>query len=96
MICRVWFSLLDEHHRIIDTPILEYKSYIDVPTIVDNLPTNLTIIISVETRLASMLQLRAWRFTDADQQKLYSGDKYFEFLPQMKEKIFAWGRGFTG
>lgn len=92
-LCTVYFAVLDANHRPVDTPMVEYKGYIDAPAIVDDrMNSKLTISITVESRLGAMLQKRSWRFTDADQQKLYPGDKFFEFIPQMTEKVFAWGK----
>ena len=51
-----------------------------------------TISISVESRLVDWERPRVHRYTNADQQIAYPGDKGLEFVAQMVEKELVWGR----
>ncbi len=46
--------------------------------------------ISVRSRLSDWERERILRYTDADQQKLYPGDKGMEFIPQLSQRKIIW------
>lgn len=46
--------------------------------------------ISVRSRLSDWERPRVLRYTDADQQKLYPGDKGMEFIPQLSQRKIIW------
>ncbi len=64
---------------------------------VDNMEVALgktaTLTVRVESRLAEWERPRNLYFTSQTHARLYSGDKFFEYAPQMEEKELAWGRG---
>jgi len=49
------------------------------------------ITLNAETELISHRQANGSLFTDEDQQKRFSGDKAFEFLPQIQDARIQWG-----
>lgn len=46
--------------------------------------------IAVKSRLADWERSRNLKYTDADQQKLYPGDKGMEYIPQLAQKKIVW------
>ena len=51
----------------------------------------LTITLRCESHLAQFQRENGARFTDEDQQDRYSGDRFFEYLPQMQDLKLKWG-----
>jgi hypothetical protein len=83
-----WLGLLDAAGALIGDPIVEYTGRLDTMTIVEGEQTA-TISVTVESEMASLMSAAARRFNDADQQKEYSGDKFFQYVAQMREKVLA-------
>jgi hypothetical protein len=50
------------------------------------------VSLSVENRLVDLDRPRVRRYTDADQQDEYPGDRGFEFVASLVEKEITWGR----
>lgn len=83
--CSIWLGILTDNYQLIGTPSLEFQGRIDTLSIIEEGSTA-TMSINMESRFASILRPNVRRMTDRDQQSLYPGDKFFEFLPQMREK----------
>lgn len=81
-----YLALLNDQGVVIDTPILEYGGRLDTMTIVEGEETS-TITVTVESEMAALMSSAARRFDDNDQQKQHPGDKFFNYVAQMKEKI---------
>ena len=54
-----------------------------------------TITVKVESKLLELERQRVLRYTSAIQKSLYSGDKGFDFVDQLQDKKFIWGRSET-
>ena len=50
-----------------------------------------TISVSAESRLAAWDRPNVRRYNHEDQQIDYPGDKFFEFVPQMVDRLLVWG-----
>ncbi|QUN06426.1 hypothetical protein KDN34_02885 [Shewanella yunxiaonensis] len=50
-----------------------------------------TISLNVNSRAIDWKNARNGRYTDADQQAKYPGDKFFEFVPQAVDHELQWG-----
>lgn len=85
----LYVALFDANNQIIADPVLEWSGRADTMQIVDG-AENSAISVTAESRYADFARPRVRRFTDADQQAAYPGDKFFEFLPQMVEKTIIW------
>lgn len=87
--CWVYLQCLDEQDRpITATPYLLFRGSLDN---IEGVKGNAASFkISVKSRLADWERPRKLRYTDADQQKLYPGDKGMEFIPQLSERILVW------
>ncbi len=51
-----------------------------------------TVTITAESRVAAWSRTQERRYTDAEQQAQYPGDKGLEFISQAAQKEVAWGR----
>jgi len=52
-----------------------------------------TINLTAESRLVDLQRARERRYTDEDQQAVYSGDVGFEYVPGLQDKELSWGAG---
>ncbi len=85
----VYVAFFDANHQIIADPVLEWSGRADTMSVSDSADQS-TITLTAESRFADFARARERRFSDADQQAAYPGDKFFEFLPQMAEKTIIW------
>jgi hypothetical protein len=75
------------------TPTVElFTGYIDRMDI-DEGPETSTIALSVESRLIDLERARVFRFTDQSQKSRFPNDKGLEFVEDLQDKQFNWGRG---
>jgi len=75
------------------TPVVEvFNGYIDQMTIMEGAETS-SIAISVESRLIDLERARIFRYNDQNQKARYPNDRGFEFVEDLQDKKFNWGRG---
>lgn len=87
---RLWLSLLDNSTgAMIGEPYMLANGRMDAPTIEDNGNTG-SITITAESILIDLERPRERRFTHEDQQDLYPGDKFFEFVPDIQNREIVW------
>lgn len=82
----MWFGVMNPNGTLIDTPVLEWQGRIDTLSIAESQDTA-TIVTTAESRMAALMRAAPRRYNDADQQKLYLGDKIFNYTAQMREKV---------
>ena len=87
----MYLAFFDADSALIDEPISIYRGLLDVMEMKTD-QTTASIIARSETRLRILRGASNIRYTDAEQQKNYSGDVFFEFVPAMQEKNLIWGR----
>lgn len=68
-----------------------FNGYIDQMTIAEGAETS-TITVSVESRLIDLERARIFRYNDQNQKARYANDKGFEFVEDLQDKQFNWGR----
>ena len=89
------FLLLENDGRIIvgddDAPAQMFRGYIDTMNIQEGAETS-SIAVSVESRLIDLERVRVRRYTDQLQKALFAGDKGLEFVEDLQDKTFNWGR----
>ena len=51
-----------------------------------------TVTLTAESRLRDLERVRTRRYTDADQQSRFPGDKGLEYVPSLQDKQLIWGR----
>lgn len=88
---RLWVLLVDEDHAPVGPACLVMRGRMD--TMVIERGETATIRLNVESQLVDLERPRALRWTDADQQNLFTGDRGFSFVSQAVEKKLAWGKG---
>ena len=83
---KLWVAVYDESvGALVGTPMAEYVGRMD--TLELNLREGVcTVSVNVESPLADLQRPAGGRFTDADQQSRFPGDKFFEFVPQQAER----------
>ena len=86
--CKI-YSVAMLNGVIQDTPPVEYIGRVDTLAISENGKSG-SITVNVESRLADFARPRVRRYTDQDQQALYPGDLFFQFVAQMPERQIVW------
>lgn len=86
---KLWLALLDAGHVPIGAPFLAFDGRMDTMKI--TLGSSATIVLSVQSHLADWENPRVRRYTNEDQQQLFSGDKGLEFVAQIVNKKLNWG-----
>ncbi len=75
------------------TPVVElFTGYIDQMNI-DEGPDTSTIVLAIESRLIDLERERIFRYTDQNQKARFPNDKGLEFVEDLQDKQFNWGRG---
>lgn len=88
----VWQGLLSSAGALIDTPIVIASGLTDLSEI-DTDPGKPAIRISCESRFADLERARVRRFTHEDHQIDYPGDRFFEHVGSLTDRILTWGKG---
>lgn len=87
----VHLQLLDDQDRpLIATPLLIFKGSLD--SIEGTMGATASFTLSIKSRLADWERPRKLRFSDADQQRLYPGDRGLEYVAQLSQKQLVWPR----
>jgi hypothetical protein len=89
--CRRWLGFLDEAGDLIADPILMFEGTAAVPT-TDDAGDTLTIALSAENLLNTLKRPRETRYTPEDQATRAAGDKGFEYVAALQDRVIAWGR----
>lgn len=69
-----------------------FTGYMDQMNIEEGAETS-TIGLAVESKLIDLERPRVFRYTDANQKSRFTDDKGFEFVEDLQDKRFNWGRG---
>ena len=87
----IHYTLLDQDDvSFTDAPVLLFRGSMD--SIEGELGSKANFTVTVKSRLADWERPRVSRYTDAEQQKLYPGDKGFQFVGQMAQRQIIWPR----
>ncbi len=89
--CRRWLGFLDAAGALIADPILMFEGTAAVPTTDDDADT-LTIALSSENLLNTLKRPRETRYTPEDQATRSAGDKGFDYVAALQDRVIAWGR----
>lgn len=82
----IWLAAMDSVGQPVGSPIQVFAGRMDAMSI-DESNDAATITLTVESEIASLMSAAVRRYTDADQQAQYAGDKFFAYVPQMVEKL---------
>jgi hypothetical protein len=69
-----------------------FSGYMDQMNIEEGAETS-RIGLSVESKLIDLERPRVFRYTDQNQKSRFPNDKGFEFVEDLQDKRFNWGRG---
>ena len=82
-------GFLNSNYALVDDPFIIFVGKVDTMAI--SLSDTATIELDIENRLIDWERPRVSRFTNEEQQNLYSGDKGLEFVDSVAEKELFWG-----
>lgn len=88
---KMWLGSLDSSYAIIADPVLLFVGLIDNSTI--DIGVIGTVTVNVNNRFIEWQREKIRRYTDADQQAEFPGDKFFQYIVQAVEKEIIWGPG---
>lgn len=84
----IWLALKDGD-SLVDDPYQYFKGKLDSAELVDTGESS-TVSFGAESRLVNQVKRVSWRYTDQDQQRLFSGDKGLEFVASIQDKKIVW------
>lgn len=91
---KIWVAFFGPTWTLLDAVLL-FAGRMDTMQI-DEGPELSTVTVSAESHLADLKRPRVRRFTHADQQELYPGDRGFEYMDALQNAEIAWGPGAGG
>jgi len=92
--------VLTENNKLIDITASDtspdatstlFVGYIDQMDITEG-PETSTITVKLESKLLELERTRVLRYTSPIQKALFAGDKGFDFVDQLQDETFHWGR----
>lgn len=86
----VWLALFDENWAVIGDPWRAVRGKTDVHRITMGGKTG-DISVTVITPMTGLKRVRTVLWTDAEQQRRFPGDKFFEYTASMAERPLYWG-----
>lgn len=92
---KIWLVLVDGNDGIIEDPEPIFSGRMDYISTDDD-EGLASVTIKVDSVATDLRRARGGRYTDEDQQHLYPGDKFFEFVPELINKKIVWGGGGGG
>lgn len=91
VLAELWLGALNETMTsVIAGPDIFYRGRLVAADLTDG--DQLTIAVTVERSSRDQTRQRVRRYTDAEQQRRYPGDKFFEYQAQMQSVQVLWGR----
>ena len=84
-----YLGFFNDNYGLVDDPFVIFVGKVDTMAI--SLSDTATIEVDIENRLIDWERPRISRFTNEEQQNLYSGDKGLEFVDSVAEKELFWG-----
>jgi hypothetical protein len=85
----LYFALLDASGNILGTPYPVFSGVVDKPVISPGLK-EITISLSLETKLANLARATNRRYTSADQGQYYPNDFSFNWVEVLNEQGLRW------
>lgn len=87
---KFWIAFLDDNMALIADPVLIFQGRMD--TMALQIGQQSKIDLTIINRLADWSRPNERRYNNADQQRRFAGDKFFEFVEIQNEKTLYWGR----
>jgi len=86
---KVWLGFLDNAGAIVLDPLLVFSGWVDQP-VIDQTAAGGRIAVKAESELIDLKRPRLRRYSDQDQQLLWPGDLFFEFVAELGEREVKW------
>jgi hypothetical protein len=80
---RLWGALLDAEGGFVADPFPLWAGLMDTMEVTDGAEPR--VALTCESRLVDLERAEVRRYTDADQQAEYPGDRFFEYVPALQE-----------
>jgi hypothetical protein len=80
---RLWGALLDQEGAFVADPFPLWAGLMDTMEVTDGAEPR--VALTCESRLVDLERAEVRRYTDADQQAEYPGDRFFEYVPALQE-----------
>jgi hypothetical protein len=80
---RLWGALLDAEGAFVAAPFPLWAGLMDTMEVTDGAEPR--VALTCESRLVDLERAEVRRYTDADQQAEYPGDRFFEYVPALQE-----------
>ena len=80
---RLWGALLDAEGTFVADPFPLWAGLMDTMEVTDGAEPR--VALTCESRLVDLERAEVRRYTDADQQAEYPGDRFFEYVPALQE-----------
>ncbi|WP_149537196.1 hypothetical protein [Siccirubricoccus phaeus] len=80
---RLWGALLDAEGAFVADPFPLWAGLMDTMEVTDGAEPR--VGLTCESRLVDLERAEVRRYTDADQQAEYPGDRFFEYVPALQE-----------
>jgi hypothetical protein len=80
---RLWGVLLDAEGAFVADPFPLWAGLMDTMEVTDGAEPR--VALTCESRLVDLERAEVRRYTDADQQAEYPGDRFFEYVPALQE-----------
>lgn len=93
--CAVYMAFFDTNNAIISDPVLVFEGRLDTASIVEDGETS-TVSITYESRLIDLQRAREIRYTDEEQQRLFTGDVGLQYVASLQDSQITWGKGQNG
>ena len=87
----IFLGLFDTSKSVISDVYTLFVGKMDVMIIRENSDTS-TIELKLENRLVALERAIERRYTEEDQKNLFTGDKGFDFIPDLQDKQLVWGK----
>ena len=88
---KIFLGMFDTSKSVIADVYTLFVGKMDVMIIRETGDTS-TIELKLENRLIALERPNERRMTDEDQRNLFTGDKGFEFIPDLQDKQLVWGK----
>lgn len=80
---RLWLALLDFNGTFVADPFQIWAGFMDTMEVVDGAEPRVSL--SCESKLVDLERAEVRRYTDADQQAEFPGDRFFEYVPALQD-----------
>lgn len=88
---RMWWGFLDDAGALVPDPVLIHEGLVGVVSTTDG-PGTVTVTVQAESLLASMKLPREVRATPEDQRTRVPGDRGFDYVAGLQDRVFPFGR----